>query len=211
MSAPSLRLRVALPSSPARQDTATTLLLHHNVSIASTSTRHYYSLRYSEVYAPFLSQLRALPLTTTFFPGNSIRSPNVVCGTTSNYHTSEQAWLSRASTESSVSSRRLSSNLSPPRPARAAPPGMPLSAPAAGPRCSPPAPPRVHPLCSPAQPRARSASPSPGDHGPDEVQQQQAEGAQVLRGHGPSVPAPVPRSPHGFFRRRAGLPALLAR
>lgn len=38
-----------------------------------------------------------------------------------------------------------------------------------------------------------AGSSSPGDHGPDEVQQQQAEGAQVLRGHGLSERAPAPR------------------
>lgn len=56
---------------------------------------------------------------------------------------------------------------------------------------------------------------SPGDHGPEEVQQQQAEGAQVLRGHGFSVPAsvpvPSPRAPYRLRRRRVGSPAHWAR
>lgn len=52
---------------------------------------------------------------------------------------------------------------------------------------------------------------SPGDHGPDEVQQQQAEGAQVLGGHGFSVPASVPafapHTPHNLRLRSVGSPA----
>lgn len=56
-----------------------------------------------------------------------------------------------------------------------------------------------------------AACSSPGDHGPEEVEQQQAEGAQVLRGHGFSVPAsvpvPSPRAPHSLRRRRVGSPA----
>lgn len=69
-----------------------------------------------------------------------------------------------------------------------------------------------------SQPRPTRGAPyragarsSPGDHGPDEVQQQQAEGAQVLRGHGVSVPAsppaPVPHTPRCLRRRRVGSPA----